>query len=47
MLYIHSMETNKFYCGELMPYQTDEMFMQMNFTEVKAFISAQFEMPAE
>lgn len=44
-LYIHSMDNGKFYVGELMPYHTDEMFMQMNFTEVKEFVTAQFVTP--
>lgn len=35
----------KFYMGNLMPWQSNEMFMQMQFNEIKAFTAAQFEQP--
>jgi len=35
----------KFYSGKLLPWQTNEMFMQMQFNEMRQFCAAQFEAP--
>lgn len=42
MLYLN---TGPFYKGQLSFIQTNDMFMTMQFTEVKQFIAAQFELP--
>lgn len=39
---LHISDGGKFYVGMLMPWQTNDMFMQMQFNEVKQFITAQF-----
>ena len=35
----------KFYSGILMPWQSNDMFMQMQFNEVRQFTAAQFVVP--
>ena len=42
-LYITHTDSGKFYKGPLNFTQTNEMFMEMKFTDVQQFITAQFE----